>query len=198
MGDWIDSLDPLQDDYGIVWTQFQQEFCDQFTNSQQQQCPHIELDNLKMKFPDVDQYIAKFEDLVRLAGYTVGSEETISLFLHDLTLSILDDVIRPPFVNDYVGIKEQAIQLTKAKQMTEAIKSRRGFGNQQPFQRPQGFQNFFRSNQQHPQYQNQRNNQYQRLRNQQTPQYNLSNTPRHYNNIPIPMDTSARFRAPYN
>jgi hypothetical protein len=34
MEDWINSLDPLQDDYEIVWTQFQQEFHDQFTDSQ--------------------------------------------------------------------------------------------------------------------------------------------------------------------
>jgi hypothetical protein len=64
MGDWIDGLNPLQDDYEIVWTQFQQKFCDQFTDSQQQQCACIELENLKMRFPNVDQYIAKFEDLV--------------------------------------------------------------------------------------------------------------------------------------
>jgi hypothetical protein len=30
------------------------------------------------------------------------------------------------------------------------------------------------------------------------PQYNSSNALRQYNNIPVPMDTSARFRAPYN
>jgi hypothetical protein len=103
-----------------------------------------------MRFPNVDQYIAKFEDLVQLAGYTVGNEETINLFLHGLTPSILDDIVQPLFVNDYIGIKEQAIQLTKARQMTEAIKARREIGNQCPFQRPQGFQNFFRNAQQHP------------------------------------------------
>jgi hypothetical protein len=30
------------------------------------------------------------------------------------------------------------------------------------------------------------------------PQYNSSNTPRQYNNVPVLMDTSTRFRAPYN
>jgi hypothetical protein len=64
MGDWIDGLNPLQDDYKIVWTQFQQKFHDQFTDSQQQQHACIRLENLKMRFPNVDQYIAKFEDLV--------------------------------------------------------------------------------------------------------------------------------------
>jgi hypothetical protein len=34
MGDWIDGLDPLQDNYEVVWTQFQQKFRDQFMDSQ--------------------------------------------------------------------------------------------------------------------------------------------------------------------
>jgi hypothetical protein len=61
-----------------------------------------------MKFPNIDQYIAKFEDLVQLAGYTVGNEETINLFLNGLTISILDDMVRPPFINNYVGIKRMS------------------------------------------------------------------------------------------
>jgi hypothetical protein len=113
--DWIDSLDPLQDNYEMVWTQFQQEFHDQFMDSQQQQCACIKLNNLKIRFPNVDQCIAKFEDLVWLVGYTVGNEETINLFPHRLTLSILDNVVWPPFVNNYIKIKGQAIQLTKAR-----------------------------------------------------------------------------------
>jgi hypothetical protein len=46
-----------------------------------------------MWFPDVDQYISDFEDLVRQAGYTIGNEETIGFFLNGLTPSILDEVI---------------------------------------------------------------------------------------------------------
>ena len=128
----------------------------------------------------------------------MGSEESINIFLYELTPSILDNVICPPFVNNYIGIKEQAIQLTKARQMTKAIKARRGIGNQCPFQRPQGFQNFFGNTQQQPQYPNQYNAQLPRPCYQQTPQYNSSNAPRQFNNVPVPMDTSARFRTPYN
>jgi hypothetical protein len=43
-----------------------------------------------MKFPNVDQYIVKFKDLVRLAGYIVRNEETITFFLNELTSSVLD------------------------------------------------------------------------------------------------------------
>ena len=83
-----------------------------------------------MKFPNVDQYIAKFKDLVHLVGYTVGNKETINLFLYSLTSSILDDVVQLPFIQDYKGIKECAIQLTKARQITKAIKAKRGIENQ--------------------------------------------------------------------
>jgi len=37
MGQWIDTLDPAIDDIELVWEQFQAEFTEQFTDSQQQQ-----------------------------------------------------------------------------------------------------------------------------------------------------------------
>jgi len=74
-----------------------------------------------MKFLEIDQYIAKFEDLARLAGYTVGNKETINFFLKGLSQSVLKDVMKPPFVTTYNDIKDQAIQTTKAKQLNEGI-----------------------------------------------------------------------------
>ena len=67
-----------------------------------------------MRFPEVDQYIADFEELVRCAGYTIGSEETIRFFLNGLTPSILDAVICPPFPTNYNKYKAKAVQHTKA------------------------------------------------------------------------------------
>jgi hypothetical protein len=85
-----------------------------------------------MRFPEVDQYIADFEELVRCAGYTIGSEETIGFFLNSLTLSILDAVVCPPFPTNYNEYKAKAIQHTKARQMVEAIRARRGIPNNCP------------------------------------------------------------------
>ena len=62
-----------------------QEFNDHFSNSQLQQRARLELDKCKMCFPDVDQYISDFEDLVQQASYTIGNEETIGFFLNGLT-----------------------------------------------------------------------------------------------------------------
>jgi hypothetical protein len=65
MGTWIDSLDPINDDVHEVWTTFVQEFNDHFADSQSQQWARLELNKCKMHFPDVNQYISDFEDLVR-------------------------------------------------------------------------------------------------------------------------------------
>jgi Ty3 transposon capsid-like protein len=122
MGTWIDSLHPIDDDIQFTWDTFVQEFTEHFTDSQDQQQAQLDLDRCKMRFPEIDQYIADFEELVRRTGYTIGSEETISFFLNGLTPSILDSIITFPFPENYNEYKAKAIQNTKARQMIEAIR----------------------------------------------------------------------------
>jgi Retrotransposon gag protein len=193
MGAWIDSLDPVDDDIQFTWDTFVQEFTEHFTDLQDQQRARLDLDRCKMCFPEIDQYIANFEELVRRAGYTIRSEETISFFLNGLTPSILDAIITPPFLENYNQYKAKAVQHTKARQMVEAIRARRGIPNNRP-------QNMF----------NQPRNTFQprnwsQCFNQQNPQqpprqpaYNSTNAPcPSYNNVQVPMDLS-RTRAPNN
>jgi Zinc knuckle len=146
-----------------------------------------------MKFPDIDQYIADFEELVRCTGYTIGSEETIGFFLNGLTPSVLDAIIAPPFPENYQQHKAKAIQHMKAKQMVEAIRARRGIPNNHP----QNNYQQFRSN-----FQQRGWNRPPNQPNQQQPprqqSYNLTNAPHPaYNNVQVPMDLS-RTRAPNN
>jgi hypothetical protein len=146
-----------------------------------------------MRFPEIDQYIADFEELVCRTGYTIGSKETISFFLNGLTPSILDTIIAPPFPENYNEYKAKAVQHTKARQMVEAIRARRGIPNNQP-------QNMF--NQPRSNFQPCNWNQ---CFNQQNPQqpprqqaYNSTIAPRpSYNNVQVLMDLS-RTRAPNN
>jgi Retrotransposon gag protein len=195
MGAWVDSLDPANDDIQEVWTTFVQEFNDHFADSQSQQRARIDLDRCKMRFPDVNQYISDFEDLVWQAGYTVGNEETIGFFLNRLSPSILDEVIKIPLPQDYNEYKTRAINITKGQQMIELIRARHGLLN------PRGFNNNQTQNQfrprtwgEHPQQNQQRPQQSQ----QQRPAYNSINTPcPAYNNIQVPMNLS-HTRAPYN
>jgi hypothetical protein len=78
----------------------------------------------KMRFSDVNQYISDFKDLVRQASYTVGNEETIGFFLNGLSPSILDEVIRVPFPQNYNEYKTKAVNITKGRQMIELIRAR--------------------------------------------------------------------------
>jgi Retrotransposon gag protein len=133
MGTWIDSLDPVNDNIQEVWDTFMQEFNDHFADSQLQQRARLELNRCKMHFPDVDQYISDFEDLVCQAGYTIGNEETIGFFMNRLTPSILEEVIRSPFPTTYNEYKEKAVNITKGRQMIELIRARRGLPNPRPF-----------------------------------------------------------------
>jgi Retrotransposon gag protein len=132
IGTWLDSLDPATDDVQLTWDTFVQEFTEHFMDSQEQQRAQLDLDKCKMRFPEIDQYIADFEELVHHTGYTIGSEETISFFLNGLTPSILDVIIAPLFPETYQQHKAKAIQHTKARQMVEAIRARRGIPNNCP------------------------------------------------------------------
>jgi hypothetical protein len=193
MGAWIDLLNPIEDDVQFTWDTFVQEFTEHFTDSQEQQRARLNLDRCKMRFPEIDQYVADFEELVRHAGYTIGSKETITFFLNGLTPSVLDAIIAPPFPENYNEYKAKAVQHTKAQQMVKAIRARQGIPNNRP-------QNTFNQ----PRNNFQPRNWGQRF-NQQNPQqpprqqsYNSTNAPHpSYNNVQVPMDLS-RTRAPNN
>jgi len=134
-----------------------------------------------MRFPEINQYIAKFKDLACLASYTVGNEETINFFLKGLSQLVLEDVLKPPFTTTYNDLKDCTIQTTKAKQLIEGIHARRNYPSTQTFE------NTFSTQQQRPHFFN-HGNQYQQRPAAPIPQYNLSNAPKSMNNHPVPMD----------
>jgi Retrotransposon gag protein len=193
MGAWINLLNPVDDNIQFTWDMFVQEFTEHFTDSQEQERARLDLDCCRMRFPEIDQYIADFEELVCRAGYTIGSEETISFFLNGLTPSVLDAIIAPPFPENYNQYKAKAVQHTKARQMVEAIRARRGIPNNRPqntFNQPRN--NFT------PRNWNQRFNQQSPQQPPRQQAYNSTTAPRPaYNNVQVPMDLS-RTRAPNN
>jgi hypothetical protein len=71
----------------------------------------------------------------------VGNEETIGFFLNGLSLSILEEVIRDPFPQNYNEYKAKVVNITKGRQMIELIRARQGIPN------PRGFNNMFGQNQ---------------------------------------------------
>ena len=63
-------------------------------DSQRQQKARNELEELKMKYPGIDDYISKFESLARLAGYALGNQETVNMFIKGLSLGVAEDVLK--------------------------------------------------------------------------------------------------------
>jgi len=74
-----------------------------------------QLKKLQFKFPDIDQYIADFEDLANASGYTVGNDETINLFLKGFgdACDLLHGILAPPLLTMYYKLKTRAINITK-------------------------------------------------------------------------------------
>ncbi len=81
MTTWLRGLDPVNDNVPRVWDYFTETFEQQFSDLTRTQRSRQQLEKLRFKFPDINQYIADFEDLANLSGYTVGNDETINLFL---------------------------------------------------------------------------------------------------------------------
>ena len=122
-----------------------------------------------MKGNLIDEYISDFEDLVRMAGYTTGSTETMSMFLNRVDPGILQEVMKPPVPHNYQTLRQKAVDATKARQAIDDILKHRGLGQtipRVPFQPPQ---------QQQQQQQQQQNCSFQG--NWRNGQFNSSNTP---------------------
>jgi len=138
MGEVLDALDPLVDNIPAVWDQFLYEFSAQFQDSQREGRARQKLENLRMKFPDIDGYISQFEELARQANYTQGNNETIQFFIRGLSRPILKDVMKVPFPHTYQEYKERAVDSTKSRQIIEALTG----GWTGPPQRTNPFNNF--------------------------------------------------------
>jgi len=187
IGEWIDGLTP-QDDIQAVWDHFLDEFASQFQDSQCAQRAMIELKQLKMKWPNIDQYINDFEKLVHLVGYTLGNQETMGFFLEGFPRSVVEAILIPPTPDTYAASKEKAIQIMRSKQILDQIFGPRKFQPQMSrgnFQRTPGFWPRNQLNRGgNPANNNRSNNPW-----RQNPQsFNLSNAPPSFANRPVPMD----------
>ena len=137
-----------------------------------------------MKGIAIDQYISDFVRLAEDAQYDLGATGTWRFFLRGLPEDVGIEVIKAN-PQDWATLRQTAIHATNAWNRINIafghrFLSMRSRGNQG--QRPPP-----RPNQQNWQ-QNTSSTQLPR------PQYNLSNAPRNFNNVPVPMDTSTRAR----
>jgi len=99
-----------------LYNNFTNTFKQQFTDSMKVQCSRQQLERLRFKFPDINQYIADFEDLANLSGYTIRNNETINLFLKGFehARDLLGGILALPMLTTYYKLKDRAINVTKS------------------------------------------------------------------------------------
>ena len=173
----------MADDQAL-WDQFLAQFRAEYADTQRGDRARETIDNIKMKGIAIDQYISDFVRLAEDAQYDLGATGTWRFFLRGLPKDVGVEVIKAN-PQDWATLRQTAIDATNAWNRIniafgDRFSSLRTRANQS--QRPP-----FRSNQQ---------NWRQNTSPTQTPrpQYNSSNAPRNFNNVPVPMDTSARAR----
>ena len=65
-------LHPVQHNIPAVWNHFEEAFRTKFTDLTRELRARTQLERLKFRYPDIDGYIAEFEDLTVQAGYNIA------------------------------------------------------------------------------------------------------------------------------
>ena len=176
------------DDTNATYQQFIANFCAHFMDSQKAQRARIELQMLKMHWPEIDEYISKFKSITHEAGYNPADHNTMQQFLQGLLQSIGQKNLEDMTVETYDQMKKKAISVTASQQIINAL-------YKQPPRNTPPRSNFPTNWQAQGQcFQNNQSQQPQQQGFGQTP-FNSTTTPRSWNNQPVPMDLD-RTRAP--
>ena len=105
------TLQPADDNLA-TYQQFIQNFCNHFMDLQKAQRVRIELQMLKMAWPEIDEYISKFESIAHEAGYNPVDQKTMQLFLQGLPQSISQKILKDTTVKTYDQMKRKVISIT--------------------------------------------------------------------------------------
>ncbi len=128
LGELLCALDLIHDNIPVLWEHFEREFQKKFQDSSKEQRARALLENHRMHWPDVDAYISSFKELLQLADYTAGNNESANLFLRGLPQSIATEVMKPPLPMGYEEMKQKAINATRSSQIIQSM-----FGTQGNF-----------------------------------------------------------------
>ena len=178
------------DDTNATYQQFIANFHTCFMDLQKAQRVRIELQTLKMTWPeiDIDEYISKFESVAHEAGYNPADHNTMQQFLQGLPQSIGQKVLEDTMAETYEQMKKKVINIMASQCIINALYK------QQPRNTLQRsyFQSAWQTRGQCPQ-----GNQSQQPQRQgfgQTP-FNSTTKPKAWNNQLVPMDLN-QTRAP--
>ena len=123
--DWLLRLDPLIDNIEDVWDQFLDAFAEQFQDSQKGERTRTGLENIKMTWPLIDQYIQDFEQLAAEAGYALRDVSTNRYFVRGLVPSVGRDIFKPSPSNDYQVLKKRAVNSVVSQKAINQIFGKR-------------------------------------------------------------------------
>ena len=111
---WLMTLQ-LADDNNTTYQQFIANFRAHFMDSQKAQRARIELQTLKMTWPEIDEYISKFESITHEAGYNLVDPNMMQQFLQGLPQSIGQKVLEDTTVEMYDQMKKKVISITTSQ-----------------------------------------------------------------------------------
>ena len=117
---WLMTLQPA-DDNNTTYQQFITNFRACFMDSQKAQRARIELQTLKMTWPEIDEYISKFESITHKAGYNPADPNMMQQFLQGLPQSIRQKVLEDTMVETYNQMKKKAISVTTSQCIIHAL-----------------------------------------------------------------------------
>ena len=103
------------DDTNATYQQFIANFRPCFMDSQKAQRARIELQMLKMTWPETDEYTSKFESITHEAGYNPADHNMMQQFLQGLPQSIGQKVLEDMMVKMYDQMKKKAISVTASQ-----------------------------------------------------------------------------------
>ena len=90
-------------------------------DSQKAQRVRIELQTLKMTWPEIDEYISKFESIAHKASYNPVDHNTMQQFLQGLPQSVSQKVLEDTTVETYEQMKKKAISITASQHIINAL-----------------------------------------------------------------------------
>ena len=118
--EWLMTLQPANDT-NTTYQQFITNFCAHFMDSQKAQRARIELQMLKMTWPEIDEYISKFESITHEAGYNPADHNMMQQFLQGLPQSIGQKVLKDTTVETYDQMKKKTIGVTASQWIINAL-----------------------------------------------------------------------------
>ena len=102
-----DTLDASREE-ADTWFDFLDAFNHRFLDTHRDTKARMEIENLKMKDNNVDEYNQRFRALAREAHYDLREISILMKFLKGLPRSITQECIRAPRPNDYAGLVQRA------------------------------------------------------------------------------------------